>query len=100
MRFLCPKCDAEMRTVDCRSGTSQDTRRAGLLEPIRRVWGWWSNTDFFARQRRCPKCQNTVVTVEISLADLEGSIADAAARAPSGVGRSSKTAPVPAAAPG
>ncbi len=77
----CSKCGHDSVVRDSRDGTCDaggvlDDRRAWILNKVRQVWGWWSETDFKVRRRLCEHCHTQFYTVEIGLEDLRAALED------------------------
>jgi len=66
--MICPKCGTKFRVTN--TAGNGDTNRYYLRGLGNKVLDWYTE-DFVIRQRVCPKCKYSSVTIEVELSDLK-----------------------------
>ena len=72
----CSKCGEATRVEDSRMADNTESKYSWLVNRGRLVFGWWSQTDFRLRKRRCLTCGHKFISIEVELADLKDAFAD------------------------
>jgi hypothetical protein len=72
----CPRCEHVSTVYDSRSGDNDHPHYTWLLDKARKIIGWWTETDFRLRKRRCKRCSHKFVTIELELNDLKKALQD------------------------
>ena len=65
----CPMCSSRWKVVNTTNGENSGFRQY-LAKPVDPLVRWYVQDDYTARQRRCPSCGHTKITVEIEAEDL------------------------------
>ena len=72
----CSKCGKATRVEDSRMADNEHPRYKWMMARGRKVVGWWTQTDFRIRKRRCLACDHKFLSIEVELADLKDAFAD------------------------